>query len=99
MVHPSLGTNSRFPWPGNDFETSLVYKGVMDEQRRAYISYLLRLQRVREHGRWIWRASLEDAESGERISFPDLQSLFCYLESTTRSETPEEGADMALHGA
>jgi len=66
----------------------------MDEQRRSYISYLLRLQRVCSRGRWVWRASLESPVSGNRHSFQDLPSLFAFLEAQTRSETPQSETDL-----
>ncbi|MFQ5596261.1 MAG: hypothetical protein ACE5HA_19130 [Anaerolineae bacterium] len=66
----------------------------MDEQRRSYISYLLRLQRVRSHGRWVWRASLESPVSGNRQSFQDLPTLFAFLEAQTGSETPQDETDL-----
>jgi hypothetical protein len=65
----------------------------MDEQRRSYISYLLRLQRVRSHGRWVWRASLESPMSGRRLTFQDLPTLFAFLEAQTRWKTPQDETD------
>jgi hypothetical protein len=66
----------------------------MDEQQRSYLSYLLRLQRVRIPGRWIWRASLESPMSGKRRTFQDLPSLFAFLETITGSETPQHNRDL-----
>ena len=51
-----------------------------------YHAGLLRLWR--EGGSW--RASLQDAESGERIGFADLDHLFAYLRRLT-GDTPDEG--------
>ena len=67
----------------------------MGKEPRTYISYLLRLYRVRSEGTWVWRASLEDPVSGERQHFPNLQALFAFLEAETRVETPggEEGSE------
>jgi hypothetical protein len=49
-----------------------------DEQR--YIAYLLRLwQAEGEDGRPVWRAAIEDARTGERRGFADLESLFAFL--------------------
>ncbi len=36
-----------------------------------------------------WRASLQDAESGERIGLADLEQLFTYLRRLT-GHTPDE---------
>jgi hypothetical protein len=50
-----------------------------DEQRR-YHSYLLRLWQANSEQAPIWRASLEDVQTGERHSFVDLARLFAFLE-------------------
>ena len=52
-----------------------------------YHASLLRLWRERPGG--MWRASLQDAESGERIGFADLERLFAYLRRLT--EAPDAG--------
>jgi hypothetical protein len=44
-----------------------------------YRAYLLRLWRVDDAGRPVWHASLEDAHTGERCGFPDLERLFDFL--------------------
>jgi len=51
-----------------------------------YHAWLLRLWREGERG--AWRASLQDAESGERLGFADLERLFAYLRWLT-SKTPD----------
>jgi len=51
-----------------------------------YHAGLLRLWRDGAGG--AWRASLQDAESGERLGFADLERLFAYLRWLT-SETPD----------
>jgi hypothetical protein len=70
----------------------------MDEQRPDYLSYLLRLWRVRERGPpdgepGLWRASLQIPESGERIGFRSLEELFAFLrrESGTAQDVEEAG--------
>ena len=55
----------------------------MDEQRPDYLSYLLRLWRVRERGPPAWRASLQRPGSGERVSFATLDELFAFLSQQT----------------
>ena len=54
-----------------------------------YHAGLLRLWRVGAGG--AWRASLQDAESGERIGFADLDHLFAYLRRLT-DDAPDERA-------
>jgi hypothetical protein len=58
----------------------------MPEPKPAYQSYLLRLWRTSSHGKHVWRASLESAQTGERRSFADLVSLFTFLEEQTDGE-------------
>jgi hypothetical protein len=53
-----------------------------------YHAGLLRLWRDGPGG--AWRASLQDAESGERVGFADLERLFAYLQRLT-SEAPSAG--------
>jgi hypothetical protein len=57
----------------------------MAEEPQEYQSYLLRLWRTSNRGKPIWRASLESAQTGERHSFADLESLFIFLVQQTGS--------------
>jgi hypothetical protein len=51
----------------------------MTEPRR-YRVYLLRLwQAEGDDDHTVWRAALEDARTGERRRFADLESLFAFL--------------------
>lgn len=50
-----------------------------------YLAYLLRLWRVGSEGEVAWRASLEDAHTGERQGFADLDALFDHVRSQTRA--------------
>jgi len=52
-----------------------------------YYAGLLRLWRDGPGGPW--RASLQDAESGERIGFAHLERLFAYLRRLT-DDTPND---------
>ena len=61
---------------------------------QRYLTYLLRIWPAQDPKGVAWRASLEDAQSGERLGFPDLCTLHAYLESLARrlereSEDPE----------
>ena len=51
----------------------------MHGQSADYLSYLLRLWRVRERGTSVWRGSLQSPQSGERVSFATLDELLAYL--------------------
>jgi hypothetical protein len=57
----------------------------MADEAVDYRSYLLRLWRVREGERDVWRASLQDPQSGERISFSTLDALFAFLQEQLES--------------
>lgn len=52
----------------------------MSELRQPYLAYLLRLWQVWDEGRVSWRASLENAHTGERQGFANLTELFSFLE-------------------
>jgi hypothetical protein len=52
----------------------------MAGKEQRYISYMLRLWRIRSQGKRIWRASLESPLTGERWGFADLAALFAFLE-------------------
>jgi hypothetical protein len=54
-----------------------------------YHAGLLRLWRDGPGGPW--RASLQDAESGERVGFADLERLFAYLRQLTGDASAERG--------
>ena len=51
---------------------------------RHYLAYLLRMWQAEDKNGVAWRASLEDAQSGERLGFSDLHTLHAYLESLAR---------------
>ena len=55
----------------------------MTSQERGYISYLVRLWRVRGRGKPIWRASLESPQTGQRLGFANLADLFTFLADET----------------
>jgi hypothetical protein len=46
----------------------------------AYQSYLLRLWRARSGEHTVWRASLENPHTGERVGFASLKQLLAFLE-------------------
>ena len=62
----------------------------MTREPREYFAYLLRLWKVNGSGLPAWRASLEDSHTGAKQGFPDLQSLFRFLEEQTRGPTIDE---------
>ncbi len=49
------------------------------QERPNYLSYLLRLYRVDDEERPVWRMSLESSLTGERESFASLNDLLGFL--------------------
>jgi hypothetical protein len=61
-------------------------------QPKIYLSYLLRVWQAAEDEQTIWRASLEEVESGRRQQFANLPALADYLMLVTTG-LECEGAD------
>ncbi len=59
--------------------------------RLRYISYLLRLWQTESDEGFVWRASLERPQSGERLGFASLADLCAYLECEMGDHEREEG--------
>ena len=57
-----------------------------------YFSYLLRLWREVE-GTAVWRASLQDPRTGERVGFASLDDMFKYLRHQVEADVPTERDD------
>ena len=65
----------------------------MSWTEEQYLSYLLRLWRVRVESGWSWRASLEDPINGEIRAFHDKEKLYAYLETKTVEPDPKPAPD------
>jgi len=63
----------------------------MGEEKRRYISYLLRLWQTKSGGKLVWRASLEDPHTGERRGFASLEALFVFLQRQTGVRPGSDG--------
>ena len=69
----------------------------MSEERRRYVSYLLRLWQTEQEGALVWRASLQSARTGERWGFANLAELYAFLEqeiaaaNERKSRSPKGG--------
>ena len=61
----------------------------MSVERRRNVSYLLRLWQIESSGRLVWRMSVEDAQSGERQGFTNLDELLAFLRRQTLSKENE----------
>ena len=68
----------------------------MDREQPQYQAYLLRLWQVRAAGIWVWRASLEDAQTGSRRGFDSVDALCCHLRR--QGDAPPAGGDRAADG-
>jgi hypothetical protein len=61
--------------------------------RRPYQAYLLRLWQEQRDGQTLWRASLENPHTGERLGFAGLTQLFAYLQKQAGSLPPVQAPD------
>jgi hypothetical protein len=63
----------------------------MDNQQPPSHSYLLRLWPTSMAGEQVWRASLENVQTGERLGFATLEQLFVFLMQQTEDhgEAPD----------
>jgi hypothetical protein len=57
---------------------------------RDYEAYLLRLWRVHSEGKTAWRASVENAHTGERKGFTNLEHLFDFLRRQTGASSDSD---------
>lgn len=71
---------------------SNLFQGIpiMNQQSTPYIAYLLRLWQESHNGQTVWRASLEDAQSGKLHGFGSLAALFAFLESQATQRDRQE---------
>ena len=62
------------------------------QERRDYLSYLLRLWRESEGEVPVWRASLRSSHTGEAVGFASLEELFEFLRGQTGRLPSVEGS-------
>jgi Rps23 Pro-64 3,4-dihydroxylase Tpa1-like proline 4-hydroxylase len=62
----------------------------MSGEQRRYVSYLLRLWQTERGGALVWRASLENAHTGERRGFASVADLVAFLEQETAPVDEEQ---------
>jgi hypothetical protein len=62
----------------------------MRERQRPYLAYLLRLWQVHNEGKIGWRASVENAHTGEKVVFAHLDELVAFLRERTGLAPPAE---------
>lgn len=62
-------------------------------RHEAYVAYMLRLwQAGSRDGQPVWRASLENPHTGERLAFGDTKALFAFLADLTAYRAEIGGA-------
>lgn len=54
--------------------------------KQRYLAYMVRLWTVRHNGYVVWRASAENAHTGERHAFADLAGLIDFFETVVGGE-------------
>ena len=59
------------------------------EERSNYYAYLLRLWREGQTSE-SWRASLQNAATGQRLHFASLEDLYCFLQRQTGTLSDKE---------
>jgi hypothetical protein len=57
---------------------------------KTYLSFLLRVWRVRQNEHFVWRASLEDTRTGERRGFANLEELVKFLRVQIREKDTKQ---------
>ena len=68
----------------------------MSDEQQRYLSYLLRLWQIESKGQLVWRASLEDARTGERQGLASSASMLAFLREQTNEVTrADESQDEA----
>lgn len=60
---------------------------------RGYLAYLVRLWAVHHDGDLVWRASAENAHTGERRVFADVASLCVFLRESVGQPAGSESCD------
>jgi hypothetical protein len=58
--------------------------------KQPYQAYLLRLWLASEQGKVVWRASLENPGTGERLGFANLERLFVFLQDQMAAFAEEQ---------
>jgi hypothetical protein len=65
-------------------------ENLVTERQRPYLAYLLRLWQIQDKGEIGWRASLENAHTGEKLAFAQLDELVAFLRQQAGRAPPAE---------
>ncbi|MBN1402548.1 MAG: hypothetical protein JXA74_17035 [Anaerolineae bacterium] len=66
---------------------------MLREAADRYRAYMLRLWRAQTESGESWRASLEDARTGERQGFASVDALCAHLRELAQAGAAQEGPD------
>jgi hypothetical protein len=67
------------------------------DTRRPYKAFLVRLWLTSEAGGSTWRASIEEAASGRKVTFACLSALFHFLLEETQVEADKGSVRKAIN--
>ena len=70
-------------------------ENLVTERQRPYQAYLLRLWQIQDKGKIGWRASLENAHTGEKLAFAHLDELVAFLREQVSLALPAN--TLSLH--
>jgi hypothetical protein len=68
-------------------------KPYMTDRPPCYLAFMLRLWCTTSEDGVVWRASLEDARTGELQGFADLRSLWAFLEAQAANRARDANDD------
>ena len=68
----------------------------MDKPDLDYITFLLRLWRTEQHG--LWKASLEDSQTGQRLGFGSISAVCTFLEEQIDGNTNNHQINTIVKG-
>ena len=62
------------------------------------LAYLLRLWRITDGDEQVWRASLQDVRTGERLGFPSLDDAVGYVRAQIGAQSNAAGKEAGRRG-
>jgi hypothetical protein len=65
----------------------------MNQGTPGYRAYLLRLWRVDDGANALWRASLQDVRTGQRLGFANLDKAFAFLQQQITTSPDTQSSD------
>jgi hypothetical protein len=71
----------------------------MSDSRKAYFSYLLRMWRAGDETDGEWRASMENAQTGEREVFSGVEAVVDFIRQQAGETSDPQGKREDVPGA